>query len=753
MITAEDLRIVREPLGWKLGGSVRRDATAVRALLAWAERGPILDAWAAPRWLLPHQVPAARRIAAILERFGGALLSDAVGMGKTYVALAVATRYRRVTALVPAALVTQWRRVAARLRTACAVCSHEGLSRGARIPPTDLIVVDEAHRLRNTETLRYDRCARDIGRADVLLVTATPLVNRASDLTHLLRLFLPDNALGFLEVPSLEAAATSARDAVLARAVSRLSVARPATILADTVTHIPLVTDSPVVRAPTVQPQVLAALMRGIDGLTLPGLPQSGGRHLLRAHLVHRLASSGAAFRETLRRHLAYIDRMLASDGNVTLRRTAVRALLGPGDDLQLELPGFLTGENGERPSLDELEKERARLLALLGSTPGHGHSSPKADRLRDLLARRCDARTLVFTSSAATALDLAGRLGWQEVGIVAAGRARIASGRIGTDAVLDAFAPRARVARAPAPRGALRVLIATDLVSEGLDLQDADTVVHYDLPWTPLRLAQRVGRIARVGSPHSTAHVVWFAPPAEHERRIRLGRHLAEKVRQQLAVVVPQTSRLGRAQVVNAMLEARERLCLPVEDHDQAPRDGATSLAVVRGPMALAAAVCWRVGGGEVPELLVLSGTPPAPITDYRTIAATLSALVRAPGSARDIPAPLVVALFDLLRHRLRLAGRGPGGRAVVDLRRVILREGGKAGSARHLPALDALDRALDRLAAGCTVGAERELRSVLRCWPDVRGLRSWLARHARRRAGMPDVRIVGLLAGDGSG
>lgn len=725
----------------------------MRALLAWAERGPILDAWNAPPWLLPHQVPAARRIAAMLERFGGALLSDAVGMGKTYVALAVATRYRRVSALVPAALVTQWRRVAARLDTACTVCSHEGLSRGARVPPADLIVVDEAHRMRNPETLRYDRCARDIGRADVLLVTATPLVNRTSDLTHLLRLFLPDNALAVLGVPSLEAAATSARDDALARAVSRLSVARPATILSHAGIHIPRVTDSAVVRAPAVQPQVLAALLQGIDGLALPGLPQGGGRQLLRAHLVHRLASSGAAFRETLRRHLAYIDRMLASDGNVTLRRSAVRVLLGPGDDLQLELPGFLAGENGERPSLDELDKERARLLALLGATPGNGHPSPKADRLRGLLARRCDARTLVFTSSTATALDLAGRLGWREVGVVAAGRARIASGRIGTDAVLDAFAPRARVARAPAPRGAVRVLIATDLVSEGLDLQDADTVVHYDLPWTPLRLAQRVGRIARVGSPHGTAHVEWFAPPPEHERRIRLGRHLAEKVRQQLAVVVPQTSRVGRARVVNAMLEARERLCLPVEIPNPTLHRGATALAVVRGPMALAAAVCWRVAGGEVPELLVLSGTPPAPITDYRTIAATLSALERPPGSARDIPAPLVAALFDLLRHRLRLASRGPAARAIVDLRRVILREGGKAGSARDLKALDALDRALDRLAAGCTVGAERELATVLRCWPNVRGMRSWLARSPRRGSGTPDVRIVGVLAGDGSG
>lgn len=725
----------------------------MRALLARAERGPCLETWKVPDWLLPHQVPAAQRIAAILERFGGALLADAVGMGKTYVALAVAARYRHVAVLVPAALVTQWCRVATRLGVACSVRSHEGLSRGVRIPPADLIVVDEAHRIRNPETLRYDRCARDVGPADVLLVTATPLVNRTSDLAHLLRLFLPDHGLRLLGIPSLEGWAGPAGDAVLARAVSRLCVARPATILSHTGIATPSITDSDVVRAPALEPEALAAVMRGIDGLALPGILNGGGRHLLRAHLVHRLASSGAAFRETLRRHLAYVDRLIASDGHGSIHRSAMRGLLGPGDDLQFELPGFLAGNVGQGPSRGELEEERCRLLALLDATPSEGHPSPKADRLYDVVARRRAARTIVFTSSAATALDLARRLQWREVGVVAAGRARVASGPLSMDAVLDAFAPRARAARAPAPSGVVRVLIATDLASEGLDLQDADAIVHYDLPWTPLRLAQRVGRIARLGSRHDVAHVVWFAPPPEHERRIRVGRHLAAKVRRQLSAVVPQTSRVGRAQVVNAMLEARERLCLPAEYHDPTPEHAAPVVAVVRGPAALAAAVCWRVPGGDVPELLVLSGDPPAPITDDRTIAATLSALERAPASAHEIPVHLVAVLFDLLRQRLRLAGRGPVNRAAVDLRRLILREGGKAGRARDVKALDALDRALDRLAAGCTTGAERELSSALREGPETRRLRSWLARHVRRVGGTPDVRIVGLLAGDGSG
>src|SRR5207245_3661432 len=79
-------------------------------------------------------------------------------------------------------------------------------------------------------------------------------------------------------------------------------------------------------------------------------------------------------------------------------------------------------------------------------------------------------------------------------------------------------------------------VLIATDLLSEGLNLQDATRVVHYDLPWTPARLAQRVGRVDRLGSPHAWVETVTFLPPAGLERALALERRLATKLGMQTA-------------------------------------------------------------------------------------------------------------------------------------------------------------------------------------------------------------------------
>src|SRR5207244_11812782 len=85
---------------------------------------------AGPAWLAPHQVPAAERLAAIIARHGGALLADEVGLGKSYVALAVALAYKEPFGLVvPAVLVPQWRDLLTRFgQHAVPIITHESLS-------------------------------------------------------------------------------------------------------------------------------------------------------------------------------------------------------------------------------------------------------------------------------------------------------------------------------------------------------------------------------------------------------------------------------------------------------------------------------------------------------------------------------------------------------------------------------------------------------------------------------------------------
>ena len=237
-ILSEHLAPLPEPLACLLTPGAVGPAPAVAALGARAllDLTPLAlegkTPW--PAWLAPHQVPAAERLIGILGRHGGALLADAVGLGKSYVALAVALALSEPFALVvPAVLVRQWRGLLERYDADAPIITHESLSVNPCRPlppstaPYRLFVVDEAHRFRNPLTNRYRALAKLVVGARVLLVTATPVHNRIADLFHLFRLFLRDHDLTALGVPSLCRAARGDADPhAVTAAAARLSVSR-----------------------------------------------------------------------------------------------------------------------------------------------------------------------------------------------------------------------------------------------------------------------------------------------------------------------------------------------------------------------------------------------------------------------------------------------------------------------------------------------------------------------------------------------
>ena len=134
--------------------------------------------------LYPYQQRAVARLRQLLRLAGGAMLADATGLGKTFVALAVGTAFERLLIVVPAALLDAWHRSAERAGVDASFISTERLSRGARPPMADpeLVIVDEAHHFRNPRTKRYAALAELCDRARVLLLSATPLQNRRDDL-------------------------------------------------------------------------------------------------------------------------------------------------------------------------------------------------------------------------------------------------------------------------------------------------------------------------------------------------------------------------------------------------------------------------------------------------------------------------------------------------------------------------------------------------------------------------------------------
>src|SRR5262249_624433 len=107
------------------------------------------------------------------------------------------------------------------------------------------------------------------------------------------------------------------------------------------------------------------------------------------------------------------------------------------------------------------------------------------------------------------------------------------AGGRISREAAIAQFSPRpGLVPEAHHDIERIDLLITTDLLSEGLNLQEASVIVHLDLPWNPARLDQRVGRALRLGSRHEPVTVYSIAPPASAERVLRIEARLREKLR-----------------------------------------------------------------------------------------------------------------------------------------------------------------------------------------------------------------------------
>ena len=501
------------------------DDTAVIASTVESQLGSIA--------LHAHQRAAVGRVRAALREFGGALLADEPGLGKTFVALAVASSHARVLVAAPASLRSTWRDAAERADRTVQFVSLESLSRREVRERATLVVIDEAHHLCNRATARYARAARATRGAQVLLLSATPVRNRATELDALLALFLGSRA-------------RMLSDAERARCIIRR---------APGVGTVPRITGPewhrpPVARQFVAQIRALAAPLPLDDGTVAQTL-------VVRA-LVRCWASSAAALDAALRRRLqrgAALEAILA-EGRLPTRHE-LRAWVVGDDAVQLAFPllASRTTPGAERllaalhEHLSGVRRLRARVATILSSD-----TLRRASLLLRLRRASPTARILAFTAYAATATAIYRALRHVPgVALLTAQGARTAGGPRPRADVLQAFSGLAWDAthgsdhdapgqRAPfaAARDQITMAIATDVLSEGVNLQGASIVVHLDLPWTPAGLEQRVGRAARLGSPHAEVHMHGLAPPLDAQRLLGLTNLLARKRRAALVATQP---------------------------------------------------------------------------------------------------------------------------------------------------------------------------------------------------------------------
>lgn len=279
---------------------------------------------------------------------------------------------------------------------------------------------------------------------------------------------------------------------------------------------------------------------------------EQGIRKLMTVNLLKRLESSIEAFRLTLGRveftvaeALEAIDGHLAGIGDVA---SALTDLDAEDDDFEFPTSGTI----GRKVQIDLADmdveswnrdlvndgKVISRLLETIsGITPEH---DSKLRALRDLIRGKLQAplnagnrKVLIFSAFADTAeylyRELAPTLkqhGYDSAIVTGQGNPSTTVGKgYGIQQTLTLFSPRSKQRQLvmPTESAEIDVLIGTDCISEGQNLQDCDYVVNYDIHWNPVRIIQRFGRIDRIGSTNERIQLVNFWPDITLDEYINL--------------------------------------------------------------------------------------------------------------------------------------------------------------------------------------------------------------------------------------
>lgn len=284
---------------------------------------------------------------------------------------------------------------------------------------------------------------------------------------------------------------------------------------------------------------------------------------MMKVNFLKRLESSVKSFAITMERTIAKIEALERKIMNFQKTPsqdpesdTFELDLNDPGRDEELEEAmqvggkfkynlGHLELDQGKN-WLKDLKKDKDQLNILYNAAQSVSPATDaKLSELKKLIAAKVAAPTvtkagdanrkvLVFTAFADTATYLYDSLlewGTQELGINMAlvcggGETKTTFGDRRYDHILTNFAPRAKN-RGKIPtmpqQGEIDLLIATDCISEGQNLQDCDFLINYDIHWNPVRIIQRFGRIDRIGSASQAVQLVNFWPTEDLNKYINL--------------------------------------------------------------------------------------------------------------------------------------------------------------------------------------------------------------------------------------
>lgn len=605
-----------------------------------------------------------------IETYGGCIIADSVGLGKTFEALAIIKYYElrncRVLVLAPKKLRDNWsvyrvndkRNILAKDRFNYDLLNHTDLSRKGGMSGDidlsfvnwgnyDLVVIDESHNFRNNVAVndretRYEKLMNNIIKAGVktkvLMLSATPVNNKLDDLKNQLAFITEDDDKALEKIAEIKSISSTLRKAQSAfnkwgdleenertterlleminfdyfKLLDSLTIARsrkhiekyynindigqfPKRLKPENVKEdIDILDDFPSFKEINNQILKLNLSVYAPIKYVLPhkrdyynklyDTKAKGGKvlfkqmdreqnivFLMKTNFLKRLESSINSFTITLEKVLyninSKIKRLSVINDDITLDIDNI-------DPLDTSIEQFTIGDKVKIKIKDidrikykqDLEHDRDILLDLLSKSKEIDESrDKKLHELKNVITRKINnpinennKKIIIFTAFADTAKYLYKNIStWAKhkynlnSALVTGSenpKTTIKINKVDLNKVLINFSPisKERKKVMPEAKEEIDILIATDCISEGQNLQDCDYLINYDIHWNPVRIVQRFGRIDRLGSKNTCIKLVNFWPSMELDEYI----HLEGRVKQKMTML--DISATGEEDVIN---------------------------------------------------------------------------------------------------------------------------------------------------------------------------------------------------------
>jgi len=520
------------------------------------------------------------------------MICDSVGLGKTYMGKKILEHYayyqrKRAMVICPAQLRDMWKTELYNANIQAEVRSQEELGQKdcpvERYQDVEIVLVDESHNFRNTVIERYKNLERILGagpRKKLVLMTATPINNTLLDLYHQVNLITRGDdyhfraaGIGNLKTYFVRAEKgltnlfNLLEEVVIRRTRHYVKENYPeATINGKRIKFPERTLHTIRYDLESTYENIYEDIVNLIDQLHLT--PYNLEQYkidktkededddvrnqaligLIKTLFLKRFESSTHAFRISINRQLgfqrAFLDQL---EKGRLLDGAEYRKILAFEEEEPETLESVITG----LPQIDAGDYDIGRIRTDIGNDvellgrihfavePIQEDEDDKLQHLVSLLTTDlAGKKVLVFSYFKDTARYVYRYLRENENIKAAINRnTRIIDSDVPTEqrqALIERFAPESNQRKElVGTEQEIEILVSTDVLSEGQNLQDADTMINYDLHWNPTRMIQRAGRIDRLGTPFDTLDIYNFFPEKGLEKLLHLIRKLQSKLTQ----------------------------------------------------------------------------------------------------------------------------------------------------------------------------------------------------------------------------